>query len=241
MKISEVSQIPEYKRLDIKDVIQGDTPGNIIGLGFDSIVYSVGDKVRKFAIGQPGEHTRKAIRGLTQYLKIIKRVPSNTAFPKIDFANSGIKRIGNERVYVVEMEKLDEISDMESTVISFLRSAVNIDDMTTPSKPWQTVEDVLNGNAPELGDFYAWKAAQRFWQLLTPDQKKMWKNVYETMTGLKLEAIKNELDLDLHGGNFMKRGNGEIVITDPFVKDRGPRSRLRPYNLVKYQRFRQQQ
>ena len=69
-----------------------------------------------------------------------------------------------------------------------------------------------------FNDYYL-KAMKQLRTVILEKRKleKYLEPAYEAMQLLIKTKIDNDLEVDMHSGNFMVRDNGELVITDPFV------------------------
>lgn len=224
MKISEIRQVPEYREPETKhDIVQKYRGESLPFEGFDSVVFTVGDKAIKYVVGGKEEHTRKAFSAIAAYLKIIKQNPNNPAFPKIDWANTKVVRAGKDRVLKIEMERLHRLSDMQVNLYWLIHHyAIN-------NQNWQNVVDHLEGRAdiekdPDIEPED--RARMRYWSQMTDEKKKMWANLFETLKNLLQVAKARGYEEDLHDDNLMRRADNSIVVIDPFIKD--PRGRLGP-------------
>lgn len=204
MKIKEIlTEAPAYPETgeEIKKLAKkaGYEP---IGSGFDAEVYQhpekKTDKVIKILLGEPGRPARIAKKGFLAFYKFTKQHPNHPNLPK--FGNPTALKLGKETVVSVPVEPLYKVGF--DGMDKYIHRVLN-------NRGYGEWEGLL-ANWEKDGD----------WWITDPKQKSLLKKL-ESFHYLLQDCVEyaddHGLDLDLHGGNVMKRADGTPVLTDPFV------------------------
>jgi hypothetical protein len=222
MKIRDLMERTQKLPYDIRD----EYPGKRIERGIDSMVVIHDDSVTKYVIGQPNVRTNQAIRSFFGFLRYVRAHPNNTALPKI--LRSEIVQQDQDRILVVELEKLNNLNADQREIVSLLQEYL------LNRLPWREVEskvkeeiaarpavtsDKTSVNRLSSGTLKYLHALQLTAKAIRKDREN-WKNFYETAMNLeqyaeKLPKNKGSWIFDYGLSNIMQRSDGTIVFNDP--------------------------
>jgi hypothetical protein len=185
-----------------------------LGSGIDKQAYlepSTGQALIIFGYRKNIDDFSPDQRMFIDWIKYCNANKNNPNLPK--FSGFESFKFHGKNYIQARMEPLQEVTDQVKNLVNYLETVIDEISQGDINAAFEYL--AKKGYYDEKIDYFRPYTVKQVVDYL--GGLKRAKNLLQTVHDVAVFGAKNNYNIDLHSGNYMKRANGTIVVNDPFV------------------------